>query len=196
MIRLRRRRVRRRFQCLPWRGHFSVSRPPFSLQPRRHRRAGLFFGRGAGRIFTGCTILGGAAPLPSARPVRRRGLSFARNQLHRSVELGRMGCAVKFYSVAFALVGASLLVSASDARARKTCPAFTPDEMKGCTYSNVDGCEVPCRKVLPGSVCPPPRDARYRCADGDWSFSQHDRGACSHHGGVRCTIGAGQNCCP
>lgn len=29
-----------------------------------------------------------------------------------------------------------------------------------------------------------PRGATARCRDGAYSFSEHDRGACSHHGGV------------
>jgi Protein of unknown function (DUF3761) len=31
----------------------------------------------------------------------------------------------------------------------------------------------------------PPVGATAQCADGTWSFSQHSRGTCSHHGGER-----------
>jgi hypothetical protein len=29
-----------------------------------------------------------------------------------------------------------------------------------------------------------PAGATARCRDGSWSFSEHHRGTCSHHGGV------------
>ena len=29
-----------------------------------------------------------------------------------------------------------------------------------------------------------PAGATARCADGSWSFSEHRRGTCSHHGGI------------
>jgi hypothetical protein len=142
-----------------------------------------------------CTMAGRVICPNSARPVRWRGLFFARDQLHRLDGANPQGTRMMFRLIAKALLGDGFLMNVGAAAARD-CKVFTPDELKDCTYRNVDGCEVPCPKLLRGSVCPPPRDAVYRCADGDWSFSQHSRGACSHHGGVRCAIEAGQDCCP
>ena len=99
---------------------------------------------------------------------------------------------MKFRLVAAALLVAVPLAQAGAVAARE-CKLFTPDELKGGTYLNVDGCTVPRPQA---SSCPPPRDANYRCSDGDWSYAQHSRGACSHHGGVDCTIAAGRDCCP
>jgi hypothetical protein len=101
--------------------------------------------------------------------------------------------AVKFKSVACALMGAALLGSVSNALARETCTVFTPEEMTGGTYRNVDGCDVP--RPRAGS-CPPMPHATYRCSDGAQSFSRHAQGACSHHGRIQCTITARQSCCP
>ncbi|WP_354442220.1 DUF3761 domain-containing protein [Methylobacterium sp. 1973] len=99
---------------------------------------------------------------------------------------------MKFRLVAFALFAITAMVHSGGAAARE-CKIFTPDELKSGTYQNIDGCAVPRPQA---ASCPPPRDAVYRCSDGDWSYAQHRRGACSHHGGVRCTIGPGQSCCP
>lgn len=50
------------------------------------------------------------------------------------------------------------------------------------TYINVDGNQIqsPASSV-DGSV---PAGATARCGDGTYSFSQHRKGTCSHHGGV------------
>jgi hypothetical protein len=52
--------------------------------------------------------------------------------------------------------------------------------MAGDTYANVDGHQV--RRPVHASHAPP--GATARCRDGTWSFSEHHRGTCSHHGGV------------
>lgn len=47
-------------------------------------------------------------------------------------------------------------------------------------YTNVSGHSVhrPTRSSMA------PSGATARCGDGSWSFSEHHRGTCSHHGGV------------
>ncbi|MCJ2136191.1 DUF3761 domain-containing protein [Methylobacterium sp. J-026] len=97
-----------------------------------------------------------------------------------------------FKHIAAVLLAGAILDHVGPALARE-CTIFTPDEMKAGTYQNVDDCTVPRPQA---AACPPPRDANYRCGDGDWSYAQHRRGACSRHGGVSCTIGAAQTCCP
>jgi hypothetical protein len=47
-------------------------------------------------------------------------------------------------------------------------------------YTNVDGKRV--HSPIHSSSRPP--EATAQCRDGSWSFSQHHRGTCSHHGGV------------
>ena len=47
-------------------------------------------------------------------------------------------------------------------------------------YTNVDGHRVH-RPVHSNHV---PSGATAKCRDGTYSFSQHHRGTCSHHGGV------------
>jgi hypothetical protein len=47
-------------------------------------------------------------------------------------------------------------------------------------YTNVSGHRVH-SPVFSGSR---PSGATAHCADGSWSFSEHARGTCSHHGGV------------
>lgn len=50
----------------------------------------------------------------------------------------------------------------------------------GQGYTNVDGNRV--HSPVHSSSRPP--EATAKCRDGSWSFSQHHRGTCSHHGGV------------
>lgn len=50
----------------------------------------------------------------------------------------------------------------------------------GRSYVNVDGQRVP----SPVFTTKQPAGATARCGDGSYSFSQHRRGTCSHHGGV------------
>ncbi len=47
-------------------------------------------------------------------------------------------------------------------------------------YTNVDGNKV----QAPTKYAATPAGASAQCADGTYSFSQHRRGTCSHHGGV------------
>ncbi|MBS0297419.1 MAG: DUF3761 domain-containing protein [Proteobacteria bacterium] len=49
------------------------------------------------------------------------------------------------------------------------------------TYTNKSGHQI-CRPRRSTSV---PPGATARCRDGAYSFSEHRRGTCSHHGGVR-----------
>jgi uncharacterized protein YgiM (DUF1202 family) len=57
-------------------------------------------------------------------------------------------------------------------------PVSTPSS--GKSYVNVDGVRVP----SPVFSDTKPAGATARCRDGSYSFSQHRRGTCSHHGGV------------
>ena len=50
----------------------------------------------------------------------------------------------------------------------------------GRHYTNVDGASV----HSPMRAGSRPAGATAHCRDGSWSFSQHHRGTCSHHGGV------------
>ena len=56
-------------------------------------------------------------------------------------------------------------------------PAFAGDH-----YTNAYGRTV--HSPVPARDGQAPRGATARCRDGDYSFSQHRRGTCSHHGGV------------
>jgi Protein of unknown function (DUF3761)/Bacterial SH3 domain len=56
----------------------------------------------------------------------------------------------------------------------------TPPSTYGRSYINVDGQRIP----SPVFSNRPPAGAAARCGDGSYSFSQHRRGTCSHHGGV------------
>lgn len=51
---------------------------------------------------------------------------------------------------------------------------------EGQGYTNVDGQRV----HSPVHSSNRPAEATAKCRDGTWSFSQHHRGTCSHHGGV------------
>jgi hypothetical protein len=59
-------------------------------------------------------------------------------------------------------------------------PRVTSPPSSGKTYVNVDGVRVP----SPVFSNTKPAGATARCRDGSYSFSQHRRGTCSHHGGV------------
>ncbi|MCJ2097410.1 DUF3761 domain-containing protein [Methylobacterium sp. E-046] len=89
----------------------------------------------------------------------------------------------------------ALLGLSGEASARGSCKLFAPEELKHGTYTNRDGCEVPRPEQPQGSSCTKPADATARCRDGDWSFSQHRQGTCSHHRGVGCWVAAGHDCC-
>jgi hypothetical protein len=72
-------------------------------------------------------------------------------------------------SITLALAAIAVLASVTPAAA---CPA---DE-----YLNVSGHCVP----RPEFRRQAPRGATAKCRDGSYSFSEHHRGTCSHHGGV------------
>jgi uncharacterized protein YgiM (DUF1202 family) len=59
-------------------------------------------------------------------------------------------------------------------------PRLTSPRAPGRSYVNVDGVRVP-SPVFSESK---PAGTTARCRDGSYSFSQHRRGTCSHHGGV------------
>ena len=78
---------------------------------------------------------------------------------------------------AYVLLGFAIPVAApvfphSAAEARRTC--------SGEYYRNVNGRCV----HRPVQAAHAPVGATAKCRDGTYSFSQHRRGTCSHHGGV------------
>lgn len=90
---------------------------------------------------------------------------------------------------------AALLGHSSSVSARGTCKLFAPEELRHGTYTNHDGCEVPRPEQPEGSICAKLTEATARCRDGDWSFSQHRQGTCSHHRGVACWVASGRDVC-
>ncbi len=62
-----------------------------------------------------------------------------------------------------------------------TAPATTSGPCAADYYRNTDGVCVHRPVKSNGSV---PQGATAQCRDGSYSFSQHRRGTCSHHGGV------------
>lgn len=60
-----------------------------------------------------------------------------------------------------------------------------PPRPKPPTYQNSNGQQVPRPEAAPA----PPAGASAQCRDGTYSFSQHRRGTCSHHGGVARWLG-------
>lgn len=97
--------------------------------------------------------------------------------------------------LALVLIGVALLEVPSEASARDSCKLFTLDELAHGTYTNRDGCEVPRPEQPTRPSCAKPTDATARCRDGDWSYSQHRQGTCSHHRGVACWVSASRDCC-
>jgi hypothetical protein len=63
-----------------------------------------------------------------------------------------------------------------------TAPATTPGPCAADYYRNSDGVCVHRPVKTQGSAVP--QGATAQCRDGSYSFSQHRRGTCSHHGGV------------
>jgi hypothetical protein len=61
-------------------------------------------------------------------------------------------------------------------------PASAPRLVEKGRYVNRDGVLVHSPSHTDTGV--PPAGASAQCADGGFSFSQHRRGTCSHHGGV------------
>jgi len=76
------------------------------------------------------------------------------------------------HTAVLALVAVSLVAAPAEARKHAYADADT--------YTNVDGHQVH-RPVRSGS---PPPGWTAQCRDGSYSFSEHHRGTCSHHGGV------------
>ena len=77
----------------------------------------------------------------------------------------------------------ALLLSTESTRTNATSPQRprrTLPPVSGSSYVNVDGVRVP----SPVFSETKPSGATARCRDGSYSFSQHRRGTCSHHGGV------------
>jgi hypothetical protein len=60
-------------------------------------------------------------------------------------------------------------------RRRRSVPVTT-----GRSYINVDGERIP----SPVHAKSAPSGASAKCGDGTYSFSKHQQGTCSHHGGV------------
>ncbi|WP_206243601.1 DUF3761 domain-containing protein [Novosphingobium terrae] len=85
---------------------------------------------------------------------------------------------------AIGLVAVALTTSTADARTshryvrHATYHSFGPST--GRHYRNADGNSV----HSPMQAGSRPAGASAHCRDGSWSFSQHHRGTCSHHGGV------------
>lgn len=81
-------------------------------------------------------------------------------------------------------VGHGLAVPAESAK-QVAHPRAEPDEAQLLShrhYRAKDGHEVHSpAKTVHGEV---PAGASAKCRDGSYSFSQHRRGTCSHHGGV------------
>jgi hypothetical protein len=63
-----------------------------------------------------------------------------------------------------------------------TAPATTSGSCAANYYRNSDGVCVHRPFKTRGSAVP--QGATAQCRDGSYSFSQHRRGTCSHHGGV------------
>ena len=55
-----------------------------------------------------------------------------------------------------------------------------PHHRASAYYTNSEGHEV----HRPMLATRKPAGATAHCSDGSWSFSEHRRGTCSHHGGV------------
>jgi hypothetical protein len=77
---------------------------------------------------------------------------------------------------ALLLAGMVALVFAGEAQARSYAAVVSDNGY----YTKVDGHRV----HRPVHANARPRGASARCGDGSYSFSQHRRGTCSHHGGV------------
>jgi|GEM_PF-3201779 len=90
----------------------------------------------------------------------------------------------------FKIVGAAVIVgavvgsvwAASDAYQRPGVGyTASSSERSSDYYVNVSGNLV--HRPMFSATQPP--GATAQCADGSWSFSQHRRGTCNYHGGVR-----------
>ena len=70
--------------------------------------------------------------------------------------------------------------SSSASKIASQKPRLVSPRVSRRSYVNVDGVRVP----SPVFSETKPAGATARCRDGSYSFSQHRRGTCSHHGGV------------
>ncbi|WP_206240450.1 DUF3761 domain-containing protein [Novosphingobium terrae] len=106
-----------------------------------------------------------------------------RKPLPHSARSGRALAATRLLA-AIVLGVATLIASTGEARISHrhanyaTYHGFGPST--GRHYRNVDGNSV----HAPMQAASRPAGASAHCRDGSWSFSQHHRGTCSHHGGV------------
>lgn len=74
-----------------------------------------------------------------------------------------------------------VLAFAGTAQARGfSRPYASSSYLSGGSYTNSNGHQV----HRPVSAYARPAGASARCGDGSYSFSEHHRGTCSHHGGV------------
>jgi hypothetical protein len=84
-------------------------------------------------------------------------------------------------ALSFALAAALLAAGGAEARPRHHP---SPDAAAACSdsehYANVSGHCV----HRPIHAARRPAGASAQCRDGSFSFSEHHRGTCSHHGGV------------
>lgn len=84
-------------------------------------------------------------------------------------------------AVLLALAAVATLSGPADARSHhRHAYAASPAANSSDYYTNVSGHQVH-RPMHARSV---PSGASARCGDGTYSFSEHARGTCSHHGGV------------
>lgn len=93
------------------------------------------------------------------------------------------GVAMKVFSaLALALVLGVAALAQNDAGIfqQNTVSNYSRPVLDTGYYTNVDGHSV--HRPSFSSEAPP--NATAQCGDGSYSFSQHRRGTCSHHGGV------------
>lgn len=85
-------------------------------------------------------------------------------------------------AVTTAIFLALIATGAAEARPRPAAAAPTTVQPAddAAYYTNVSGHRV--HRPIQAAQRPP--GATARCADGAYSFSEHRRGTCSHHGGV------------
>ncbi|MRH89824.1 DUF3761 domain-containing protein [Nocardia sp. SYP-A9097] len=91
----------------------------------------------------------------------------------RSVALAKRSALPALFA---AMMGAAAFTSAPATAAPVLMEASCP----AADYENVDGNCV--QRPIQSDTAP--NGATARCGDGTYSFSQHHRGTCSHHGGV------------
>jgi hypothetical protein len=84
------------------------------------------------------------------------------------------------------IASALMFAGSADARAPRQAPAVSqPDEAQlneHRHYTNKSGHEV--HSPAHSKDGAKPKGATAQCRDGTYSFSEHHRGTCSHHGGV------------